>query len=116
MNKRDAGSLWDMVNAIKQIQDFVAGLNYDTYLEVILIQSAVERQLEILGEAAGRVSREFRSLHPDVNWKKIIGLRNVLIHQYDEVQQEIVWGIVTLDLEPLKRQIEPLIPSLPEDN
>lgn len=59
MNNRDAGSLWDMLNAIRLVQEFTANLSYDDYLESVLTQSAVERQLEILGEAARRLSEEF---------------------------------------------------------
>ncbi|PSB55923.1 DUF86 domain-containing protein, partial [filamentous cyanobacterium CCP1] len=54
MNNRDAGAIWDMLNAIRLIQEFTANLSYDDYLESVLTQSAVERQLEILGEAARR--------------------------------------------------------------
>ena len=57
-NNRDAASLWDMMQAIRRVQSFTAGLSFDDYQESVLIQSAVERQLEILGEAASRVSDE----------------------------------------------------------
>ena len=85
-NNRDAGSLWDMLNAIGLIQEFTANLTYDAYLESVLVQSAVERQLGILGEAARRLSDEFRQAHPGIDWRRVIGLRNILIHRYDEVQ------------------------------
>jgi uncharacterized protein with HEPN domain len=83
-NNRDAGSLWDMVNAIHRIQEFTTNLTYEAYLDSVLIQSAVERQLEILGEAARRLSDEFRQAHLEIDWRRIIGLRNILIHRYDE--------------------------------
>jgi len=57
----------------------------------LLIQIAVERQLEILGEAAG-ISEAFRRTHSEINWRKIVSLRNMLIHRYDEVQQDILWN------------------------
>jgi uncharacterized protein with HEPN domain len=79
-NNRDAGSLWDMLQAIRRVEDFTANLAYDDYLENVLIQSAVERQFEILGEAARRLSDEFRQTHQSINWRRIIGLRNILIH------------------------------------
>lgn len=113
-NNRDAGSLWDMVQAIHKIQDFTGQLSYETYLENALVQSAVERQLEILGEAAGRLSQDFRQAHSEVNWRRIIGLRNVLIHRYDDIQQQRIWLVVTSELNPLLAQLEPLLPPLPD--
>lgn len=114
MNNRDAGSLWDMLNAIRLIQEFTVNLTYNAYLESVLSQSAVERQLEILGEAARRLSDEFRQTHPEINWRRIIGLRNILIHRYDEIRQQTIWKIVTSELEPLTTQLEPLLPPPPE--
>ena len=66
-NNRDTGSLWDMVNAIHRIQEFTVNLTYEAYLDSLLIQSAVERQLEVLGEAARRLSDEFRQAHPEID-------------------------------------------------
>jgi uncharacterized protein with HEPN domain len=94
-NNRDAGSLWDMVRAIHRIQEFTTNLTYEAYLGSILVQSAVERQLEILGEAARRLSDEFRQAHPEIDWRRIIGLRNILIHRYDEIRQQMIWTTAT---------------------
>ena len=112
-NNRDAGSLWDMVNAIYRIQEFTRNLTYDAYLDSALIQSAVERQLEILGEAARRLSGEFRQAHPEIDWRRIIGLRNILIHRYDEIRQQTIWTTIISELEPLLAQLEILRCSLP---
>lgn len=113
-NNRDVGSIWDMIRSIRLIQDFTNNLTYETYLESVLTQSAVERQLEILGEAARRLSDEFRQTHPEVDWRRIIGLRNILIHRYDEIRQQTIWATVTRELEPLKTQLEALVPSSPD--
>ncbi len=112
---RDAGSLWDMLNAIHLIQEFTANLSFDAYLESVLTQSAVERQLEILGEAAHRLSDEFRQAHPEIDWRRIIGLRNILIHRYDEIRQQTIWAVVISELEPLLALLEPLLPPLPDE-
>ena len=113
-NNRDAGSLLDMVNAIRRIQEFTENLTLDTYLESALIQSAVERQLEILGEAARRLSEEFRQSYPEIDWRRIIGLRNILIHRYDEIRQQTIWQTVITELEPLLTQLESVLSSLPD--
>lgn len=114
-NNRDAGSLWDMVNAIYRIQEFTANLTYEAYLDSTLIQSAVERQLEILGEAARRLSDEFRQAYPEIDWRRIIGLRNILIHRYDEIRQQTIWTTIISELEPLLAQLEILRSSLPSE-
>ncbi|MBW4540926.1 MAG: DUF86 domain-containing protein [Myxacorys chilensis ATA2-1-KO14] len=114
-NNRDAASIWDMVQAIRRIQEFTLGLSFDDYQASILIQSAVERQLEILGEAAGRVSEAFRQTHPALDWRRTVGLRNIIIHRYDEIQQDIIWNIITTELANLLAQLEPLLPPLPDE-
>ncbi|MGV0026795.1 HepT-like ribonuclease domain-containing protein [Phormidesmis priestleyi] len=73
-NNPDAASIWDRMQAIRRIQEFTIGLSFDDYQTSILIQSAVERQLEILGEAAGRVSEAFRQTHPTLDWRRTVGL------------------------------------------
>jgi uncharacterized protein with HEPN domain len=114
-NNRDAGYLWDMLQAARRLQEFTAGLSYEYYLNSILLQSAVERQLEILGEAARRISDAFRQEHPEIPWSDIIGQRNVIAHQYDDLKQEQLWSVVTSDIPPLIAQLEPLIPPLPPE-
>jgi uncharacterized protein with HEPN domain len=113
-NNRDAGFVWDMLQAIAKIQQFTANLSFEDYLDSVLVQSAVERQLEILGEAAGRISPDFRSAYSDINWRGIIGLRNILIHRYDDIQQQVVWEVVVSNLVPLRTQLEECLPPLPE--
>ncbi len=108
---RDYASLWDMVQAIKLIQEFVSPLSYEEYLKSRRDQMAVERGLEILGEAARRVSEPFQQAHPEIDWRNTIGLRNVIAHRYEQVQQDRIWAIVTVDLNRLLAQLETLIPS-----
>lgn len=112
VNNRDAGSLWDMLQAIDRIQEFTADLSYEAYLDSVLVQSAVERQFGILGEAARRLSDEFRQTQTNIDWRRIIGLRNILAHQYDEIRQHTIWTVITSELEPLRTQLEPLLPPL----
>jgi len=65
-NNHEAGCLWDMLQAARRIQEFTAGISYEGYLDSALIQSAVERQLEIIGEAARRISDRFQQEHPEI--------------------------------------------------
>jgi uncharacterized protein with HEPN domain len=89
---RDSASLWDMAQAIRRIQEFTADASCDTYLENVFMQSAVERQLGILGEAARKVSMEFQQFHPEIDWRNAINLRNILVHRYDQVSSEVIWN------------------------
>lgn len=114
-NDRNHDSLWDMAQAIRRIQEFTVDVSWESYLESVLMQSAVERQLGILGEAARRVSIEFQQLHPEIDWRNAINLRNILVHRYDQVSSEVIWNIVTSILPGLLVQIEALLPPLPDD-
>jgi uncharacterized protein with HEPN domain len=109
-NNRDSASLWDMVQAIRLIQEFVTSLSYKDYLNSRRDQMAVERGLEILGEAARRLSEEFQQAHPEIDWRNVIGLRNVIVHRYEQVQQERIWAIAITELPALLAKLEPLLP------
>lgn len=112
-NNRDIASVWDMAQAIRYIQSFTSDLTFDEYLNDVRTVSAVERQFEILGEAARRISEEFRQAHPAIGWQRIVGLRNIVTHRYDEVRQDILWTIIHSELSPLLTQLEALLPPLP---
>lgn len=72
---RDANSIRDMLRAAELIREFTNGLTQEELAEDVMRQSAVERQLEILGEAANRVSEETRARHPELPWHEIVGMR-----------------------------------------
>jgi len=74
-----------------------------------LVQDAAMRQLEIMGEAAGRISEDFRKAHPTIPWHKIIDTRNQIIHEYFRINRQIVWDTIQNDLPDLIRLIEPLV-------
>ena len=112
LSQRDPAYLWDMLDAAHLIQEFVRGITFSKYTSNKMIQSAVERQLEILGEAARRVSTEFQDEHPEIPWRQVIGLRNILAHEYGEIKADRIWRIATVDVSDLILRLEPLIPPL----
>jgi uncharacterized protein with HEPN domain len=75
------------------------------------VQDAVVFPLEIMGEAAGRISDDFREAHPEIPWHKIIGVRNQLIHEYFRINLKTVWDTLKNDLPDLIHRLEPLIPE-----
>ena len=112
---RNQAALLDMVGSMNAIAEFVQGKTWKNYLADLLLRSAVERQLEILGEAANRLSLSFRVAHPEVDWSNVVGLRNVIIHQYDEIDYEVVWEIATERVPLLPGQLQPLLSDLLEE-
>lgn len=110
---RDAGYLLDMLRHARGVVRALEGRTLADYLGDEELRLAVERRLEIIGEAAGRVSQAFRSAHRDIPWRKIIGQRNVLAHKYGEVQDDLVWQVGTVSVPELIVLLEPLIPPAP---
>ena len=109
-SRRDAALLLDMLLAAEDAQSFVAGMDEAAFLASALHQSAVVRQITIIGEAANRVSRAFQAAHPAIAWSNIIGMRHRLVHGYDEVRLDQVWAVVQTHLPALAATLRPLIP------
>jgi uncharacterized protein with HEPN domain len=112
--ERDAAYLWDMLEAAKEINQFVQGLTFNDFEQNKTVRYSVERQLMVIGEAANHVSPEFKGKHPDIPWLGIIAQRNVLAHEYGEILVERVWLTAKEKIPLLVKQLEPLIPPLPE--
>lgn len=111
---RNHAALLDMVKAMEAIARFLAGRTFDDLLEDELFQSAVERQLEIMGEAANRLSPDFQLAHSEIDWSGAIALRNVIIHKYDDIDYARLWQIVSEEVPQILVQVKPLLPPLPE--
>lgn len=113
---RDPAYLWDMLDAARSIQEFTKGVSQNLYLQNRMMQLAVERQLEVIGEAARRVSEAFRQTHSEIPWRPIIALRNILAHEYGEIRHDRIWKVVTVHIPALISALEPLIPPLPPED
>lgn len=95
-----------IVDAITAIEQFTDGHDYSSFAKNKMVQDAVIRELEIIGEASKRLSETFKRTLPDVPWKNIAGMRDKLIHDYFGVNLEAVWKTVHDDLPPLKAVFE----------
>ncbi len=113
MVERDSAYLVDMLLAARDAMAFAADIDQGRFETSRLYQNAIIRALEIVGEAAGRVSREMRSRTPHSPWQSMIGMRHRLIHGYDGVDLELVWNVVAKDLPALVVALEALIPDRP---
>jgi uncharacterized protein with HEPN domain len=112
---RDSATLLDMLKAARLAVEFREEMNKRAFLNDPKTQSAILHQLLILGEAAKRLSQEFRLQHQKIPWKQIAGMRDKLIHEYDKVDLEEVWKTATSDMPRLIKQLEPLAPRKEED-
>ena len=96
------------------IRSYLEGVVLDEFLRDTKLQDSVIRRLEIIGEAAGRISAQFRDKHPEILWNKMRGMRNWMIHHYDDVDLYIVWNTVQDNILQLLELLEPLVP--PEED
>ncbi len=92
--------------AIHRVQSYIRGLTKEAFLETPLVQDAVIRQLQIIGEAAKRLSSDYRARTSDVPWSDITGMREKLVHDYMGVDLEAVWETVVRDLPELREWLE----------
>lgn len=108
--KRDEVYLRHMLDAIDRINGYVAGMPFGEFEFDLMAQDAVIRQLGIIGEAARHVSLTLQEDYPEIPWADIIGMRNILIHDYFEVDLGEVWKTVQVDLPALKEQVLKILP------
>lgn len=110
MNVDDLVRLRHMLEAAQIALKFMEGENRDSLNHDQKLVFAVVRAVEIIGEAASKLTKEFRDKNPQVPWGAIIGMRNRLIHAYFDVDLDQVWSAVTVDLPTLITQLEKIIP------
>jgi len=106
---RDSEYLLDILEAARLAMIYVAEKTKEEFEADIQCQDAVIRRLEIIGEAARRISDQTRSALPHLSWNAMIGMRSVMIHEYDDVDLSVVWDTVQNHLPGLIRSIQPLV-------
>lgn len=95
----------DIWESIEKIESYISGLNHDTFIKDDKTIDSVVRNLEIIGEPANRLPENFRTQHSEIEWRKIIGLRNRVVHDYFDIDVEIVWEIIEKDLPDFKSKL-----------
>ncbi|OGJ20438.1 MAG: hypothetical protein A3A82_00385 [Candidatus Pacebacteria bacterium RIFCSPLOWO2_01_FULL_47_12] len=105
MNRTDFVYLADMLGMIDKIEQFVSGVDFESFAEDERTQFAVFHALEVIGEAANKLSKEFAEKNPSVSVREAVELRNILIHGYDLIRLEVVWKTIEENLPELKQQL-----------
>jgi uncharacterized protein with HEPN domain len=111
---RDPATLADMLDACRSVLQFRGAVDLAGFLENREKQSAVLHQLMVIGEAAKRLSTGFRAAHPEMPWSDIAGMRDRLIHEYDDVDLMLVWTALDVHVVQLMNFLEPFVPKAPE--
>lgn len=106
MKKTDTIYLEDILDAIKTIENYIEGIDLESFLLEQMRQDAVIRQLEIIGEAANKLSAEFHRINPSFPLREAVSMRNFLIHGYDEIDINIVWKTIQDNLPTLKKAVK----------
>jgi len=101
--------LYDIKIACDRIQEFTKGMDLNKFANDFMCQDAVIRRIEIIGEASSKIDTTYQDNHPEIPWHRMRGMRNRLIHDYNEIDIELVWDTITNDIVDLKKKIEDLI-------
>ena len=110
---KDEATAADILLAAQDIQQFTAGMSYDDFVNHRMVQAAVLQRIMMMGEAAKRLSEEFRTAHPEIQWKQIAGMRDRCIHRYDEIRLEMVWEVVGVDAPAIEGYLKTIVKPPP---
>jgi len=108
-NIGDPQRLYHILDAIKEIESYTFNATLESFLENSMMRFASIKQIEIIGEAANLISIETKSKFSDIEWRQIIGLRHILVHEYFGIDSHLIWQIITNDLPRLKEAVEVVI-------
>jgi len=112
---RDPSLLQDILDACSLIGEYINGVDYDAFDAGYSIQDSVIRRIAIIGEAANHLSKEFKAKLPDIPWRDIVDMRNVLIHAYNDIITEEVWIVATRDAPALAKRLKPFLDEMSQE-
>lgn len=105
----DRARLGHILGAILELEKYNKDGDFDAFVEDSMRFHASVRQLEIIGEAAGRLSDELKEENKDIPWRSIVGLRNLVVHEYFGVDDKMIWEVIRVNIPSLKRRVEALL-------
>ena len=103
--RRDKERLEHILAAIERVNRYVADKTYQDLVDDDMMYYAVVKNIEIIGEAANMLTADFQEAHPNTLWKKVRGMRNYIVHEYFQIDDVVVWGVVKTDIPILHTQI-----------
>ncbi len=103
---KDRKRLEHILAAIDRVVRFTNGKTFDDLIEDDMMYYAVVKNIEMMGEAANMLTAEFQNAHPETPWKMVKGMRNYIVHEYFQIDNNVVWDVVSNELNPLREQIE----------
>ena len=109
MLNRDRPSLEAMVSAVRKLRHYAQGTSRENLLSQSMRLDAVLYEIVVLGEAARRLSPEIRAAHPEVPWREIIGMRSIVTHGYDQIDDDELWQVIERDLPELMPKLEAIL-------
>jgi len=104
----------DILTSLQEIEDFIKGMDFESFIKDRKTVNAVIRSLEVMGEAVKNIPRNMKDKYPDIPWKRIAGMRDKLIHEYHGVDLEIVWEAAKREAPPLKPLFEKILKEMEE--
>lgn len=102
---KDKGRLEHILEAIRKIEDYTQGVTQEQIVDEPMRKHATAYNIQIIGEASYRLTKEFKDSHPETPWRSIEKMRHILVHDYFAVDTEIMWLVITEDIPTLKKQI-----------
>ena len=108
-NPGDKTRLQHIYDTILEIEKYIKDSSLDEFQSNSMMQFASAKQLEIIGEAANHLSEHFKKLYKEIQWEEIIGLRNILIHEYFGIDTKIIWDVIKVDLPEVKSRIKDML-------
>ena len=115
LDNRDPAHLWDMLQAAREVEQMLDGYDLPAFLADIVIMRATERGIEIIGEAARHVSKTCRQSYNEIHWHEIIGQRNILAHEYGQIDHELLFRTAVEDIPDLIQKLEAILPPIVDE-
>ncbi|GHT09208.1 DUF86 domain-containing protein [Bacteroidia bacterium] len=109
---RDKDRLGQILEAIENVFEFTKEVSFEEYKSNKILRFAVVKNLEIIGEASYNLTPYLKNNHPEIEWRVIVGMRHVLVHDYYLIRDEVVWNVLQKDLQPLKENISLLLKAI----
>ncbi len=114
MLPEDQANVYDIVRFARRAVALTSRTTYGQFEQDEVLRLAIERLIQIVGEAAWRLSREFKEAHSAIPWHKVEAQRHRLVHDYGRILPDLIWDVATVHAKALADYLEPLLPSMPE--